>query len=154
MLILFRKGTVSTLTRLVLIELCSNFFGCKSTNSGRKIMLFLFLPPITEIRCTKHWHPLYNLFSRRRISYLKKKNPTHNVYPCKPQLNYIIVEFEGWGEGLDNIRRLGLRLVYIKTYLRQSGISLLTVLRFIIVVTNLGNITYWDRFWIFNTKPI
>ena len=115
-------------------------------------MLFLFLPPITEIRCLVR-QPLYNLFSRRKISNLKKKT-THNVYSCKPQLNYIKVEFEGWGEGLDNIRRLGLRLVYIKTYLRQSGRSLLTVLRFFIVVTNLGNITYWDRFWIFNTKPI
>ena len=97
----------------------SSFFGCKSTNSGRKIMLFLFLPPITEIRCLVR-QPLYNLFSRRKIS---KKNPknnnTHNIYPCKPQMNYIKVEFDGWGEGLDNIRRLGLRLVYIKTYLCQ-----------------------------------
>ena len=47
-------------------------------------------------------------------SLLKKKNKqinntdnTHNVYPCKPQFNYIKVEFEAWGEGLDNIRRLG-----------------------------------------------
>ena len=37
----------------------------------------------------------------------KKKKHTHNVYPCKPQFNYIIVEFEGWREGLDNSRRLG-----------------------------------------------
>ena len=100
-------------------------------------------------------------------SLLKKKNKhtdnTHNVYPCKPQFNYIKVEFEAWGEGLDNIRRLGwciLKHTYAKE--RTMGMDFWSVrkiptygfLRFFIVVTNLGNITYWDRFWIFNTKPI
>ena len=144
----------------------SNFFGCKSTNSGRKIMLFLFLPPprsiliflvhITSCIPAEKSIIVYSMFSPAPIiqSLLEKKKKTHththththNVYPCKPQLNYIKVEFEGWGEGLDNIRRLGLRMVYIKTYLcqRKNNVNVFLVsqedpylrffLRFFIVV--------------------
>ena len=139
----------------------SNFFGCKSTNSGRKIMLFLFLPPITEIRCLVR-HPLYNLFSRRKIS---KKKITNNIYPCKPQMNYIKVEFEGWGEGLDNIRRLGWCILK-HTYAKERTMVMCCCffvsredpyLRFLKMLCRCDKSRKYNilrPFWIFNTKPI
>ena len=66
-------------------------------------------------------------------SLLKKKNKKkkkHNVYPCKHQFNYIIVEFEGWGEGIDNIRRLGwciLKHTYAKEKTMGKGFFLVKI---------------------------
>ena len=84
--------------------------------------------------------------------------------PVNPQFNYIRVEFEAWGEGLDNIRKLGwciLKHTYAKE--RTMGMDFLVsqedpYLRFLKILYRCDKSWKYNMlrpfFWIFNTKPI